>query len=688
MYSGQMMSFSPLAANTTYLDAVLGGSDRRGLLDLPDHTSSDFDGQSPPQYLSTETQQQHQQQQQELLSDYQPMDLDDAAMLLNDTNGTNFTSYIPEGLKYINRTQLIAYSLLFPFAAVGNLVVFVALFRNRHRKSRVNMMIMHLSLADMIVTFVFLPTEITWHITIEWVFGNVGCKVYKFLSAFGFYMSSMVLVCISLDRYFAVLHPLKVNDAQRRGKIMLFFAWAISSVISLPQTVIFNVQLHPSIPDFYQCVTFGFFDSNNGGEMMYTVFCISFLYFIPLTIIIIAYTRIILEITRKSRDTKQDYSREERYHGRLHLRRSNMSNIERARTRTLRMTFIIVMAFIWCWTPYALGTLWNFIDPETFHSMNQQVQDILFIIAVSNSVVNPIIYGRYSISCCRGLWYKAGDFCCCCCFCCCPHQRRRMATDHPPNINSSKSNGHFNVASGNTRSTIYNNSARDKMVVGVRLQDPKSASQEPLSSSSGLSRDECTVITETVAGGKPATAPSLLDANIELKLFKEKENTLRVSNSSDAAETSCPNSKALDRKAGERKKSVEGIRLVVISCVDPTDKSPRRGRKKSTEGIVFLEPVKANKEGEEGEDQGALYKRGEMQRLEEVEDKESPEGDKGPDQPLDMSFCIEGYSQQEPPPRDGERPPATKRRQIKEVLEVQVTKDGDFVCRKLPELQK
>lgn len=164
-------------------------------------------------------------------------DVLDHSLLANfsDTNLTGSLEDIPESLTAINMTQLIAYSLLLPIAAVGNLLVFVALFRNRHRKSRVNMMILHLSLADMIVTFVFLPTEITWHVTIEWVFGNFGCKVYKFLSAFGFYLSSMVLVCISLDRYFAVLHPLKVNDAQRRGKIMLFFAWLISAVISLPQ---------------------------------------------------------------------------------------------------------------------------------------------------------------------------------------------------------------------------------------------------------------------------------------------------------------------------------------------------------------------------------------------------------------------------------------------------------------------
>jgi len=40
------------------------------------------------------------------------------------------------------------------------------------------------------------------------------------------------------------------------------------------------------------------------------------------------------------------------------LRRSDMSNIERARSRTLRMTLIIVIVFIWCWTPYVVMTLW------------------------------------------------------------------------------------------------------------------------------------------------------------------------------------------------------------------------------------------------------------------------------------------------------------------------------------------
>ena len=45
---------------------------------------------------------------------------------------------------------LVVYFVLFCVAAVGNLTVFCTLYRNRHRKSRVNLFIMHLSVADMI----------------------------------------------------------------------------------------------------------------------------------------------------------------------------------------------------------------------------------------------------------------------------------------------------------------------------------------------------------------------------------------------------------------------------------------------------------------------------------------------------------------------------------------------------------
>ena len=131
--------------------------------------------------------------------------------------------------------SVVAYSVLFFLAAFGNLTVFITLFRNRHRKSRVNMFIMHLSMADMIVTFVMLPLEVAWHVTVAWRAGDAGCRILMFWRAFGFYLSSFILITISLDRYFAITHPLSISDADKRGKLMLLFAWLFSFFASIPQ---------------------------------------------------------------------------------------------------------------------------------------------------------------------------------------------------------------------------------------------------------------------------------------------------------------------------------------------------------------------------------------------------------------------------------------------------------------------
>jgi len=131
--------------------------------------------------------------------------------------------------------SIVAYSVMFLVAAAGNLVVLVVLYRCRRRRSRVNLYMMHLAVADLIVTFVMIPVEVAWHATVMWAAGDFLCRFFMFWRAFGFYLSSLVLVVISVDRYFAVVHPMSFGDADRRGKMMLRAAWVISAGASVPQ---------------------------------------------------------------------------------------------------------------------------------------------------------------------------------------------------------------------------------------------------------------------------------------------------------------------------------------------------------------------------------------------------------------------------------------------------------------------
>lgn len=57
---------------------------------------------------------------------------------------------------------VIVYCVLFLVAAVGNLTVFISLFRSRNRKSRISLMIRHLAIADLMVTFIMIPLEVNY----------------------------------------------------------------------------------------------------------------------------------------------------------------------------------------------------------------------------------------------------------------------------------------------------------------------------------------------------------------------------------------------------------------------------------------------------------------------------------------------------------------------------------------------
>lgn len=153
--------------------------------------------------------------------------------LANTTLPLEFTEMTPR-----SRNVVVAYSILFIIAATGNLTVFFSVCHQLAKlKWRITVLMLHLSIADLIVTFFLMPLEICWRITIQWVGGEVLCKVCQFLRAFGLYLSSNILICISLDRFIAILFPLRMVGATRRVKAMIAVAWLAAGIFSAPQVI-------------------------------------------------------------------------------------------------------------------------------------------------------------------------------------------------------------------------------------------------------------------------------------------------------------------------------------------------------------------------------------------------------------------------------------------------------------------
>ncbi|KHN75582.1 hypothetical protein Tcan_01026, partial [Toxocara canis] len=65
------------------------------------------------------------------------------------------------------------------------------------------------------------------------------------------------------------------------------------------------------------------------------------------------------------------------------------------RSRALRVSFLLVAAYIICWLPYNGLSLYQFVDPAGFVEAHANKVYCLHSIMVFNSVINPYLYGLF-----------------------------------------------------------------------------------------------------------------------------------------------------------------------------------------------------------------------------------------------------------------------------------------------------
>jgi hypothetical protein len=222
------------------------------------------------------------------------------------------------------------------------------------------------------------------------------------------------------------------------------------------QLYIFRLQTPNRDPTFIQCASFDSWPQK-WIEKWYTYFHLLFLYLVPLIAIVVCYTGICIKsfsraVKMDSRATvsqqnanipeNEEPANEEEFANRSPDQAASQASIKRVcisvdqdskidviemenlsnttgvastagvavtvprpslrsekqcevRRSILRQTFVIVLAFLICWTPYVVSAFLFQVDYKPFKSVNIQMQDFFHLFAVSNSAVNPFIYGKF-----------------------------------------------------------------------------------------------------------------------------------------------------------------------------------------------------------------------------------------------------------------------------------------------------
>ncbi|EDO36377.1 predicted protein [Nematostella vectensis] len=292
----------------------------------------------------------------------------------NATHGLYFPADIQIGLT-------IFASLIFVVALVGNSIVVYIVCSCNHMRNTTNILIANMAVADLWITF-DIPYVIKWfYITDTWFGGGFGdflCKFCHSAQAGSVACSVFTLVCISLDRSFAIIFPMKVILTRKIVKFMILGIWAATIAFTTPIFLITKVHLKNGV---YVCNEL--WEESGQSERHYIAVYTITTYIIPLALILIMYIFTGLKL----------WSRKPPGQRSLQAHKKIQSSTRRATI----MLITVVVVFAVCWFPFQIRELLSVFYEDNINNMIPfRVMLFLPWFGFANSAINPILYVLFS----------------------------------------------------------------------------------------------------------------------------------------------------------------------------------------------------------------------------------------------------------------------------------------------------
>uniref|UniRef100_A0A4W2FGD3 Coagulation factor II thrombin receptor like 2 n=1 Tax=Bos indicus x Bos taurus TaxID=30522 RepID=A0A4W2FGD3_BOBOX len=200
-------------------------------------------------------------------------------------------------------TKLIPaiYILVFAVGMPANAVTLWMLFRTR--TIRMTIFYTNLAIADFLFC-VTLPFRIAYHLNgNNWVFGEVMCRATTVIFYGNMYCSILLLACISINRYLAIVHPFTYRGLPKRTYALLTcgLVWTTVFLYMLPFFIL-KQEYYLVQQDITTCHdVHNTCESSSPFQLYYFISLAFFGFLIPFLVIIYCYTAIIWTLNAKDR---------------------------------------------------------------------------------------------------------------------------------------------------------------------------------------------------------------------------------------------------------------------------------------------------------------------------------------------------------------------------------------------------
>lgn len=310
-------------------------------------------------------------------------------------------SNVTYSTEQIDRTLAPIYVVVIIFGAVGNLIVISVIKSTRSMHTTTNFLLVNLAVGDLMTLLWCIPYKVLIFL-FEHPSGLAGDFLCKFFTSYNvtvitLTVSIFTLTGLSVERYRALINPL-----HRKFRLDLDNVWYAVGAVWIAATA-FMVPLFVVTEYVPAAKTCRVKWPSKGQEDLYSMCIMVFSIFVPLTVTLVCYIRIIKGLYFSNTICA------------IPAGPQQASDLQEKR-KIVKILLVVTGAFVMCFLPYAsfriVVALANEDDYETYSKL-QSLREIFKFLSYTSSSFNPVIYAVQSSNyraACKRMFYKK---CCC-----------------------------------------------------------------------------------------------------------------------------------------------------------------------------------------------------------------------------------------------------------------------------------
>ncbi|XP_053195491.1 proteinase-activated receptor 1-like [Scomber japonicus] len=278
------------------------------------------------------------------------------------------------------------YTLVCLISMPFNICAVIAFARRIRPKKPAAIYMLNLACADLIFALL-LPFKISYHFGgNNWIFGPIMCRVVTAAFYWNMYCSVLLITCISVDRLLAIVYPMDslVWRSPQNSIIACVTMWILSLAGSVP-LVVSEQTVHLKQLDITTCHDIQKADQLIWHYKIYFIILCCLLFFLPLLITVVSYTRVIWSLSRVPR---------------------GVPGRSRRRMRAVVMVLTVLVMFVLCFMPTNCLLLAHYLQINEGMKNPQQAPDgsysiylVFLCLGSLNCLLDPLVYYFGSSQC-------------------------------------------------------------------------------------------------------------------------------------------------------------------------------------------------------------------------------------------------------------------------------------------------